>query len=343
MQQKNIILALLLLISNYISAQDFSASLQLDTFQIEMGDQVYLKLNLVQAEKLKVQFPQFKDKIIEGIDIVSKSGIDTVSKEKGKLFLRQNILITAFDDSLYTIPPFAFVSGTDTVYTKSMSFDVQKAQFDSTFLSQLDTTQMLPIFDIKKPIDTPWTFKEFWQYYGLYIILFLIAVVLFFVGRYFYKRYKDNKPLFKAEKPKEPAHIIALRKLDQLKDKKLWQSDRAKEYYSELTFILREYLENRYNISALERTSHELIELLRHSRLMDKERVEEFKQIFSLGDLAKFAKFKPLPDENDLSLKNAYSIVNNTKLIIAEETEEDTDKNEEENKVVNSKPEENDA
>lgn len=340
MRTKNIILAFILLISSNLYAQDFSASLQLDTFQIEIGDQVYLKLNLVQAEKLKVQFPQFKNQIIEGIDIVSKSGIDTLSKEKGKIFLRQNILITAFDDSLYTIPPLAFVSGSDTVYTKSISFDVQKAQFDSTFLSQLDTTQMLPIFDIKKPIDTPWTFKEFWQYYGLYIILFLIAVVLFFVGRYFYKRYKDNKPLFKPEKPKEPAHVIALRQLDKLKDKKLWQSGRAKEYYSELTFILREYLENRYNISALEKTSHELLEILSHSKLMDKERIEEFKQIFSLGDLAKFAKFKPLPDENDLSLKNAYSIVNNTKLVIFEETDKE---NKEENKVVNSKNEENDA
>ncbi|MCF6241964.1 MAG: hypothetical protein L3J74_11535 [Bacteroidales bacterium] len=342
MQTKNIILAFILLISSHLFAQDFSASLQLDTFQIEIGDQVYLKLNLVQAENLKVQFPQFKNKIIEGIDIVSKSGIDTVSKENGKIFLRQNILITAFDDSLYTIPPFAFVSGADTVYTKSMSFDVQKAQFDSTFLSQLDTTQMLPIFDIEKPIDTPWTFKEFWQYYGLYIVLLLIAITLFFVGRYFYKRYKDNKPLFKAEQPKEPAHIIALRKLDKLKNKKLWQSGYPKEYYSELTYVLREYLENRYNINALEKTSHELIEMLRHTKLMDKELVEEFRQIFNLGDLAKFAKFNPLPDENDLSMKNAYSIIENTKIIL-EEKEETEMQNDAKDKTINSQKEGNDA
>ncbi len=329
MQLKNIILFILLLTVSRISAQDFSAKAQLDSFQIEIGDQVWLKLNVVQAQNQKVQFPQFKNQIIEGIDIVSMSGIDTVSAENGKIFLRQNILITAFEDSLFNIPPLPFVSGNDTVYTNSLSLDVQKLRVDSAFLSQVDTTGAFPIFDIKKPIDTPWTFKEFWQYYGWYIIGLLAIITLFFIGKYFYNRYKENKPLFKPEKPKEPAHIIALRKLDALKEKKLWQSGRAKEYYSELTYILREYLENRYNISALERTSHELIELLNHSKLMDKKRIEEFKQIFNLGDLAKFAKFKPLPDENDLSLKNAYNIIENTKLIIEEkEDSEETENNE---------------
>jgi hypothetical protein len=342
MRLKNIILAFVLLISGNLIAQDFSASVQLDTFQIEIGDQVYMKLNLVQEENLKVSFPKFKNQIIDGIDIVSMSDIDTVSREKGKVFLRQNILITAFDDSLFNIPPLPFISGKDTVYTKSLSLDVQKLSMDSALLSKLDTTEMLPIFDIKAPIDTPWTFKEFWQYYGWYIIAFVLAVALFFIIRYIIKRYKENKPLFKPEKPKEPAHIIALRKLDNLKEKKLWQSGRAKEYYSELTYILREYLENRYKISALERTSHELIELLSHSKLMDKERIEEFRQIFSLGDLAKFAKFNPLPDENDLSMKNAYSIIDNTKIIF-EEKEDAENKNNSENKTINSQKEGNDA
>ncbi len=341
MQRKYIIL-ILLLVSSRLIAQDFSPSVQLDTFQIEIGDQVYMKLNLVQEENLKVSFPKFKHQIIDGIDIVSMSAIDTLSKENGKIFLRQNILITAFDDSLFNIPPLPFVSGTDTVYTKALSFDVQKLSIDSTLLSKLDTTEMLPIFDVKAPIDTPWTFKEFWQYYGWYIIALLTAIALFFIIRYFIKRYKENKPLFKAEKPKEPAHITALRKLDKLKEKKLWQSGRAKEYYSELTYILREYLENRYNISALERTSHELIELLRHSKLIDKEHIEEFRQIFSLGDLAKFAKFNPMPDENDLSMKNAYSIIENTKLILEENEENDKDNNTN-NKTINSQKEGNDA
>lgn len=343
MQKKSIILALILLISGNLVAQDFSAWVQLDTFQIEIGDQVYMKLNLVQKENLKVDFPKFKNQIIDGIDIVSITGIDTLSKEKGKVFLRQNILITAFDDSLYNIPPLAFISGRDTIYTKTLSLDVQKISIDSALLSKLDTTEMLPIFDVKAPINTPWTFKEFWQYYGWYIMAFLLALALFFAIRYFIKRHKENKPLFKAEKPKEPAHLIALGKLDKLKEKKLWQSNRAKEYYSELTFILREYLENRYNISALERTSHELIELLKHSNLVDKERIEEFRQIFNLGDLAKFAKFNPLPDENDLSLKNAYHFIENTKIIVDESKEDADNQNIPKHNTINSQKEGNDA
>ena len=313
MRIKFVILFILsVFVGRLINAQEITVNARLDTFQIEIGDQVYLKLNVVQPPDHFVAFPKFKNEIIDGIDIVSITKFDTIQSTNKELTITQGFLITSFDDSLFNIPPLPFISGNDTIYSNSISFDVQMVSLDSTEISKIDTNQVLKIFDVKSPIDTPWTFKEFLQNYYLYIIGIVALVLIGLFINYIIKRRKENKPLFKISKPKEPAHIIALRALNKLKQKKLWQADKEKTYYSELTYILREYFENRFQISALERTSHELLELIKHSNIIEKERFLELNQILVLGDLAKFAKFKPLPDENDLSLKNAFSIVENT-------------------------------
>lgn len=319
-------------VGKLMKAQQFTATAKLDTFQIEIGDQVYLKLNVVQPPDHFVAFPKFKNKIIDGIDIVSITKIDTIQSANKELTLTQGILITSFEDSLFNIPPLLFVSGNDTIYSNSISFDVQMVSLDSATMSRIDTSQVLKIFDVKSPIDTPLTFKEFLQNYYPYIIGFVVLVLIGLLINYILKRRKENKPIFKISKPKEPAHIIALRALNELKQKKLWQADKEKAYYSELTYILREYIENRYNISVLERTSHELLEIMKQSNIIEKDRVMELSQVLRLADLAKFAKFKPLPDENDLSLKNAFSIVENTipevedNMDIKEEKQINTDK-----------------
>ena len=342
MQIKVLILIILsIFIAKQANAQQFKAVANLDTFQIEIGDQVYFKLIAVQHADSFVVFPKFKKQIIDGIDIISISQIDTIQSANKELTFTQNILITSFEDSLFNIPPLPFISGTDTVYSNSISFDVQMVSLDSAAISKIDTNQVLKIFDIKSPIDTPWTFTEFLKNYYLYIIGFVITAILVFLVYYFVKRYKENKPIFKISKPKEPAHLIALRELNQLKENKLWQSGKEKSYYSELTHIIRKYLENRFHISALDRTSHELLELLKHSNTIETEQMNELSQVLKMADLAKFAKFKPLANENDLNLKNAFSIVENTMLVVKDDDSKEDNLQAENNinKTVNSEKE----
>ena len=106
-----------------------------------------------------------------------------------------------------------------------------------------------------------------------------------------------------------------MRELEALKEKKLWQSDQIKQYYSELTDILRTYLENRYRISAMEQTTYEIISLMKQQNLTEQEQLNLLSYVLEYGDFAKFAKYKPLPDENDKSMKNAFSFVEQTKLL----------------------------
>ncbi len=338
-----IFILLIVSVSKLAKSQQFTAAAKLDTFQIEIGDQVYLKLSVVQQANRFVRFPNFKKQLIDGIDIIAISPIDTIAAKGNEHTLTQSILITSFEDSLFNIPPFPFVSDADTVYSNSISFDVQMVSIDSATISKIDTNQVLKIFDIKSPIDKPWTFKEFLKNYYLYIIGFFVIIILGFLSYFIIKRYKENKPIFKISKPKEPAHVIALRELNILKERKLWQTGKEKTYYSELSYILREYLENRFGISTMERTSHELLEMIKHANLIEKERINELSEVLKMADLAKFAKFKPLANENDLNLKNAFSIVENTKLLVEEENQ-DTDNQQvntetKDNKRVNSEKE----
>ena len=114
------------------------------------------------------------------------------------------------------------------------------------------------------------------------------------------------------ETPKIPAHIIAFGKLEILKGEKLWQEGKLKQYHSSLTDIVREYIENRYKIQALEQTTDEILWSFRNVAI-DEESKTKLKRVLVVADLVKFAKEIPLPAENEMSLTNSYDFINGTK------------------------------
>jgi hypothetical protein len=189
----------------------------------------------------------------------------------------------------------------DSVATKALAFQV--------FTMKIDTTKG-PV-DIKPPYSAPVSLKEVTPYI---LGIILIAAILFFIF-YYIKWKKKNVPLFrKPEKPLEPAHIIALRELDRIKAQKLWQSEKIKQYYSEVADTVRAYIENRFDIPAMEQTSAETIGVFKQNKeLIDGTSLDQVQHILSLADLVKFAKYTPLPDDNNLTLMNAYFFVNQTK------------------------------
>ncbi|HBS85152.1 MAG: hypothetical protein A2W91_01570 [Bacteroidetes bacterium GWF2_38_335] len=173
------------------------------------------------------------------------------------------------------------------------------------------------IKDVKKPFDAEWSFWEdvsnFIKRFYIYFILFvLLAAAAYFIYRYYQKK-KLNAPV--PEIPREPAHIIAFRSLTDLKEKKLWQANKIKEYHSELTEIIRRYIEHRFRIMALEQTTAEIMADIEKHRALDETNFKLLKQTLELADLVKFAKLTPLPDENDVSMRNSWQLVDNTKQV----------------------------
>ena len=327
------ITSIVILISIFVwveqsAAQQIKATARLDSTNILLGDQVNLILEIEHPKDAKVGFPNITDSLGH-IEVLKKTISDTLEladKAWQKQLLQYTI--TCFDSGYYIIDPQWFTvtqnGNTDSVQTNPVFLQVHTMQ--------IDTTRGLT--DIKIPYGAPVTLKEVTPY----ILGVLLVGAIIFLLLYSIKRKKKNQPLFKMpEKPKEPAHIIALRELDRIKNEKISQKDKTKQYYSEVTDVLRNYIEERFEIRAMEETTDEILANFRYRRdLLNEKSLTNLSQILSLADLVKFAKYKTLPDDDNLTLVNSYFFVNDTK---KEEPRkpEITEKSEENSTEVNSK------
>lgn len=295
-------------------AQKITVNARLDSTVLWIGSQAQLSFEVSQRPNQKVIMPIFSDSIVRGLDLVERLKTDTVKSPDGPILVTQRYIVTAFEDSLFYIPPFPFVLDGDTVWSKSLSIKiVQPFKIDTASNS---------IADIK-PV-----FKGKFDWMGLFkiILLVLVIIALLILIYFIIRKYWLKKPIFEAvPEPILPAHIIALNQLDKIKQEKAWQQGRTKEYHTELTDVLREYTERVFEMKSMEMTSEEILEHLHTLRKQDKSAYLGLKQILQLADLVKFAKWNPNPEEHELSLRNAYLFVNQTKieeLTVAEENNE---------------------
>ncbi len=127
---------------------------------------------------------------------------------------------------------------------------------------------------------------------------------------YFTKRNKQVVVI--PEKPKIPAHITALATLEKIKEEQVWKEGHVKEYYSSISEAVRLYIEERFNVNALESTTDEIMKAFR-TQVVDKQSKEKLEQTLTLSDLVKFAKLTPIEDEHKFTLQNAFDFVNGTK------------------------------
>ncbi len=304
----------------------------LDTNVIAFANQTVLHVQVNNKNKTNVFFPEFKgDTIADKVEIVQSLPIDTV--KTNPFIIEKKYIITSFEDSLRKIPALSVIVGKDTLLTKPLQFYVLPLKMDSTELAKLDTTQMIPIFGVKKPYGVKFTFKEFWLRFGRWILLGLLILLFVGVIVWIIIRYKNNKPIKLLEKPKEPAHIIAFRRLDELKEKKLFQNNKIKEFYSELTDILRAYIEQRFRIPAMERTSSEIITDFEIQKILENNELKELRALLNISDLAKFAKYRPTPDLCQNNFNQVRDFVDETK----EEEQEEKEEEQQENKIDEQK------
>ena len=291
-----------------VMAQDVIVKAKMDTTEFLIGDQVGLELEVKQPIKEFVAIPIFKEELTKQIEILEQSENDTTLLESGHFIIKKRLLITAFDSGYYVLPPIPFLYYSDTLKSEPILFKVNTIQ--------VDTTQAIK--DIKMPYEAPLSFAEVFPWAGGGLGLVILVLVIIYIIR----KIRRNEPIIKRFKPREPAHIIALRDLSKLKTDKLWQQGRIKDYYTVLTDTLRMYLWNRYAIRTLERTSEEILESLKISEFKDEDAFNILKDIFYTSDLVKFAKFTPLFDEHENCMSGAYDFVDKTKLIIEEKKEE---------------------
>jgi hypothetical protein len=305
-----IIVCSCLLLTTFSFSQNVVATAILDTNAILIGQQTKLKITIdykTDQGDLKIDFPKIADTLIKQIEVVSKSKVERFipdSSDMSHLAQSQTLIITSFDSGYYAIPPFKFIISGDSnkvIETEPLLFSVNTLPVDTT----------ISIKDIKPPLEVPFSWKELLPY--VYGGLGTLAVLtgLFFLIRYYLKRRKP-KPAPEIIIPKIPAHVTALEQLEKLKEDKLWQSGKLKEYHSALSDIIRQYIEHRFFIHAMEQVSDEILYSFRTADVSEEQKAK-LRQILLLSDMVKFAKEQPLPNENDLSWNNAYEFVMATK------------------------------
>ncbi|MDR2139079.1 MAG: hypothetical protein LBP50_05990 [Tannerella sp.] len=274
---------------------------KLDTADILIGEQTTLHLTITTDTGRQVYWPLPADNLMPGVEIVSLSQPDSTVTDH-KLIVKQRMLITSFDSMLYLLPPFRVIDGADTIYSGQVALKVSTLP--------VDTEHPEEFFDIKEVWKPPFVLAD---YYPLIFGIVIALVILFLIG-YVVKRLRSNRSLlpFRREEPQLPPHDAAIRELDRIKRKKLWQQGLHKEYHTQITDALRHYLSKRYTFNAMEMTSLEILEALQEKN-NDRTAYDALRQILRLADFVKFAKLHPLPDENDLSLSNAYLFVDQTK------------------------------
>lgn len=305
-----------------LNAQNVDVSANIDSTNVLIGDQFNLSLEADYPEEVQVNFPEIGDSLSSSVEVISQSPLDTLQLEgQEQMKVIKNLLVTSFDTGEQVIPSLKFVINvggiTDTLETEPAYFYVHGMEIDTT---------KGPV-DIKRPYQAPVTLSEVYPYILGVIIL---GSIIFFIFYYLHRK-KKNMPLFvKPEPPVEPAHVIALRELDKIKEQKDWQNNHIKKYYSEVSDTLRMYIDRRFNIKAMEYTSDETIQAFNKQKdLLPEKSFRELKDILTISDLVKFAKYTPLPDDHNLILMNAYFFVNDTKIEELKETSEDDREGEE--------------
>jgi hypothetical protein len=314
----NILPMILFLMAKPVTfGQQVSVSASLDSTLMIIGGQMNFLFEVVQPDDLDVLIPFFPDTITKNIEVVKYSKPDT-ARTGDMLSISRLYRITSFDSGLHYIPPV------EVEY--KMGEIVEKQASNSLGILVVNPFEKVDpqdgFFDIKQPLTMDFSLLEIIKYIIWMLTLMIISSIAIIVIRWWKKNRKPIKEILFREKPKEPPHVIALRELDKIKKEKIWQQGLIKQYFSQLTDTLRTYIEDRFGFLAMESTTSEILKSLDKIDLQDNKLLSEVARILETADLAKFAKYEPLSNENDVCLNNAYHFVNQTKIEETKPSEE---------------------
>ena len=305
---KKFILSLFLFISIISSSigQEVKITSSFDSSRIYVGDQIKYTITFDKPSDLRLTLPIFKDTLCKNIEILSGPRVDSSSIQNGRIKITHKYLITSFDSGRYQVRP-VFVEAKNEGGVKRFYSDYSMLRVMRVKIAPADTTAK--IFDIIKPYKAPVTVGEVLPW----VLLITLAGVIIWVAIRFLRKLKKSETGKETYIPPEPAHVIAFRELERLKNEELWRKGETKKYYTMLTEILRQYLENRFSVFSLELTTSETLEALVKTGFKKNGSYNDLKSVLTGADLVKFAKYNPVPAENESHFQNSWNFVLATK------------------------------
>ena len=307
--KRNLLLSSVFLLLTYFSSAQVTSSI--DSTSIKIGEQITYQINVEADSTDLVVFPE--GQTFQPLEMIESYQIDT-TKNKAKFNLIKRYGLTQFDSGAYTIPKQKIIISNRTFFTDSLKVEVNNVVIDTTKQG---------LYDIKPFTSVDKSSSQWWKYllYALFPLALLGFLLYWFIWR--------KKPLSEDEKiallPPYDRAKLALKKLEE--SDYLKQSE-LKDYYSELTLIIRKYLDEKVYDHSLESTTDELVDrlnLLKEANKIDlsKESIKNIEGILKRADLVKFAKSTPDVDLADLDRTTIDSEIDHVKEALPEPTEED--------------------
>lgn len=293
-------------------------TLALDTSTIAIGDQTRLTITATRSitqNQNNFIWPDWKDSIPGGLELLEGFDADTsaVDMDNGEMAfaIQRSYLITCWDSGFNEIPPVGIPFGTDTLFSNPAVLNVLLAP-------RGEEGKIAAAADIR---ETQWTLAErFWQWLPWILgSLTAIGLILFAVWKWRNLEPRVNPIAPAAQMPQEPAHIVALRELEQIQLDAAWKQGEVKKHHARTSEALRRYLEGRFEFRALERSTQEIKNGVPNLPILDQDR-EILLEILEMSDLVKFAKLSPTSDDHIRVVKRAIRFIEQT-LPTAEVTE----------------------
>ncbi|WP_418264355.1 hypothetical protein [Flavobacterium faecale] len=277
------LLYIFLLFSTFVFGQQKRVETSIDTTKNKIGAEFKLTLKTSVDTLSKVKFPNLKN--FGALEVIRSYPIDTV-KNNDRYELIKKYGLTQFDSGRYVIPSIKVIINNKVFLTDSITVEVAPVQVD---------TLKQKMYDIKDIVAVESPMGNWWKY-----LLGLLLLAAIGAGVYWYTK-KHQKKKIEEEVYKTPIERATIL-MNSLEQKELWQKGEIKEYYSELTDIARNYIEEAIEIPAMESTTSELIAGLKAASLKKKmkisqETIDDLERVLKQADLVKFAKSKPMEFE----------------------------------------------
>lgn len=286
----------------------------LDSAYIIMGKQTAMNVEIVQDKGTKGRFLNVGDTLSAQIEVAAVSKPDTNAIGSDREEIRQQIILQSFDSGVYTVNPLIYATQFDTVVSNALVLKVIPVPVDS--MATVHDYAPVAVPKIRIWDYMPDAVVDYW-----WVILILAFLALAGVAAWVWYKKRSLVEALMPQKKVVPPYEMAIQQLTKLKEEKLCENSREKEFYTRLTEILRTYLERRFGINAMEMTSTQILQQIK-SNETTKPSATLMKQILEMADFVKFAKVRPLPDDNVRSYNHALEFVEATKPLPEPQTPE---------------------
>lgn len=295
-------------------AGNTTISVKLDSATVMMGKTTTLHIDILQDKGVNgLLVDLLADTLNAKIEIADKGKADTLSLDNNRLQIKRDVTLQAFDPGNYQLPPILYLVGQDTLRSNQLTLKVDSVKVDPEG----------KIKDFKPILEEPFRLldlvpdfiSDYWWAWLAGILL--IAAAIFSYLKWFKKGINPLKPV----KKRLPPYEEAMQALAALKSRNLWQNGQEKEYYTQLTDILRVYIDRRFGINAVEMTSSQIMEKIKQNKEAHIAN-DQLNNVLEIADYVKFAKMHTLADDNEIAYQRAVNFVEATRPVVDIESQQ---------------------